>query len=116
MPANQSRPHLLAYDIADPRRLSRVHRSVKAYGMPLQYSVFLILASSHRLDQLLAELDAIIDPRADDIRVYPLPMRFDAEHFGRQWFPAGVDTSQAAPFTEALQALIEQQAVAESHP
>jgi CRISPR-associated protein Cas2 len=81
---------LLAYDIADPRRLVRVHRTVKQQGMPLQYSVFLIIATPAVLDGLLAELDDIIDPRADDIRVYPLPTRLDAEGYGRQFLPAGV--------------------------
>ena len=81
---------LLAYDIADPRRLARVHRTVKQQGMPLQYSVFLIADTPAVLDGLLAELDDIIDPRADDIRVYPLPTRLDAEGYGRQFLPAGV--------------------------
>ena len=81
---------LLAYDIADPRRLARVHRTVKRQGLPLQYSVFLIADTPAVLDGLLAELDDIIDPRADDIRVYPLPTRLDADSYGRQFLPMGV--------------------------
>ena len=81
---------LLAYDIADPRRLARVHRTVKRQGLPLQYSVFLIADTPAVLDGLLAELDDIIDPRADDIRVYPLPTRLDADSYGRQILPLGV--------------------------
>ncbi len=81
---------LLAYDIANPRRLARVHRTVKRQGLPLQYSVFLIADTPAVLDGLLAELDDIIDPRADDIRVYSLPSRLDADSFGRQFLPLGV--------------------------
>lgn len=32
--------YLLAYDIRHPRRLRRVHQIAKAWGDPLQYSVF----------------------------------------------------------------------------
>lgn len=81
---------LLAYDIADPRRLARVHRTVKQQGIPLQYSLFLIADTPSVLDGLLAELDDIIDPRADDVRVYTLPARLDATSLGRQSLPMGV--------------------------
>ncbi len=35
------RRHLIAYDIADPRRLRKVCKVMEAYGDRLQYSVFL---------------------------------------------------------------------------
>lgn len=35
------RRHLIAYDIAEPRRLRRVCKVMEAYGERLQYSVFL---------------------------------------------------------------------------
>jgi len=81
---------LLAYDIANPRRLARVHRRVKARGVPLQYSVFLVLDTPSGLDRLLREIDGLINAREDDIRVYPLPARLDAERYGRQFLPEGV--------------------------
>jgi CRISPR-associated protein Cas2 len=70
--------------------LGRVHRRVRRQGIPLQYSVFLIHATPAHLDDLLAALDALIDPRVDDIRVYPLPANLDAESYGRQFLPLGV--------------------------
>ena len=109
MPANQRRPYLLAYDIADPKRLTRVHRTVRSSGMALQYSVFLVVGSTRDLDRLLADLDAIIQPARDDIRVYPLPMQFDAEQYGRQWLPGGVDLPTDASLTQALLALVAEQ-------
>jgi len=81
---------LLAYDIANPKRLVRVHRQVRKRGLALQYSVFLLLDTPSGLDGLLGQLDRIIDGREDDIRVYPLPARLDAEHYGRQFLPEGV--------------------------
>ncbi len=92
MPANQTRLFLLAYDIANPKRLTQVHRTVRSRGLPLQYSVFLIPGTAAAIDALLAELDGIIEPAEDDIRVYPLPRVLDVEHYGRQWLPAGFGT------------------------
>lgn len=109
MPANQRRPYLLAYDIADPKRLVRVHRTVRGSGMALQYSVFLVVGNTRDLDQLLAALDDIIKPARDDIRVYPLPMQFDAEQYGRQWLPGGVDLPTDASLTQALLAMVAEQ-------
>lgn len=109
MPANQRRPYLLAYDIADPKRLTRVHRTVRSSGMALQYSVFLVVGTTRDLDRLLADLDAIIQPARDDIRVYPLPMQFDAEQYGRQWLPGGIDIPTDASLTQALLALVAKQ-------
>jgi len=109
MAANQRRPYLLAYDIADPKRLIRVHRTVRGSGMALQYSVFLVVGTSRDLDQLLAALDVIIKPTCDDIRVYPLPMQFDAEQYGRQWLPGGVDLPSDASLTQALLAMVAEQ-------
>lgn len=90
MPANKRTLYLLAYDIADPKRLTKVHRTVREYGAPLQYSVFLIPANAAVIDELLALLKDIIKPSLDDIRVYPLPTRLDLVRYGRQWLPEGV--------------------------
>ncbi|EIC21502.1 CRISPR-associated endonuclease Cas2 [Thiorhodovibrio frisius] len=109
MAANQIRPYLLAYDIADRKRLVRVHRTVKGYGMPLQYSVFLVVGTSRTLDELLGELDDIINPKEDDIRVYPLPLQFDADQYGRQWLPGGIDIPANAGLTDALAAMVNAQ-------
>lgn len=109
MAANQRRPYLLAYDIADPKRLTRVHRTVRRSGMALQYSVFLVVGTTRALDELLAELDDLIEPARDDIRVYPLPLEFDAEQYGRQWLPGGVDLPGDANLTQALLAMVAEQ-------
>lgn len=35
------RRYLVAYDIREPKRLRQVHKTMKAYGYALQYSVFI---------------------------------------------------------------------------
>lgn len=91
MAVHQPRLFLLAYDISDPDRLARVHRTVRRWGIPLQYSVFLLPISAADVDAVLGELAGIIDEKEDDVRVYPLPARLQWTHYGRQPFPEGVD-------------------------
>lgn len=90
MPKAKLTLHLLCYDIADPERLVKVHRTVRAQGLPLQYSVFLVPATAAAIDSLLHDLAGIIDPIHDDIRCYPLPQRPDLVHYGRQWLSHGI--------------------------
>ena len=92
MAKNRTQLHVLAYDISmDPKRLVEVHRTVRRWGIPLQYSVFLVPATPAKIDALLAELDAIIDPKLDDIRVYPLPSQVDIVQLGRGTGDTGFD-------------------------
>lgn len=65
--------YLVTYDIADPRRLSRVFRYLKKQGVPVQYSVFLVESSAVQLNHVMAHIAKIIHPDADDVRAYRLP-------------------------------------------
>jgi CRISPR-associated protein Cas2 len=106
MPMHQTKLFLLAYDIADPARLQQVHRTVKAVGIPVQYSVFLIPADAEGVDALLSRLDAIIEPKLDDVRVYPLPQRLDVTRYGRQNFPIGVELALAEQVQAAFISIV----------
>ncbi|CAK0741769.1 CRISPR-associated protein Cas2 [Gammaproteobacteria bacterium] len=75
---------ILCYDIADPKRLGRVHRYMVSQGIPLQYSVFLLRANKPQVQRILDRLSEIIDDRKDDIRVYPLPTEVDVVCLGRR--------------------------------
>lgn len=81
---------LLCYDIADPRRLGRVHRYMKDQGIAFQYSVFQLRASHAQLDMVIDRLKQLIDPREDDIRIYPLHKRPRKVTIGRCSWLAGV--------------------------
>ena len=107
MPSNQVRLHLLTYDIADPKRLAKVHRTVKRVGIPLQYSVFVIPGTQAVLDTLLDELNEIIEPRDDDIRVYTLPTRVQVNRLGRQRLAEGVMLVGNGPIDRALSTLVQ---------
>ncbi len=90
MPVNKPHVYLIAYDIADPRRLSKVHRILKKQGLPLQYSVFNVVMTRTRVEQLLARIEGEIKKTEDDVRCYRLPANAKTDSLGRQYFPEDV--------------------------
>lgn len=90
MSSSQAVLHLVCYDICDPQRLLRVNRFLRDQGVPLQYSVFAVPLTPRQADRLTGELEALINPRQDDVRIYPLPAEPDLVSFGLQTFPDGV--------------------------
>ena len=86
--ARQRRLYLICYDIAeDPKRLSRVARYLGKFAWRVQYSVFVGSFFEHSLEGVLRGLEAIIDPRKDDVRCYPLPEKAEVVLMGPQIFP-----------------------------
>jgi CRISPR-associated protein Cas2 len=96
MPIDTPRLYLVCYDIADPKRLGRVHRYLRRLGMPLQYSVFTVLLSPRRRPRLLQGISKYIDPLEDDVRLYPLSERLERVTLGRQILPHGVFLPEGA--------------------
>lgn len=82
--------YLIAYDIANPRRLGKVHRLLKKQGLPVQYSVFTVVIKRPRLLRLLARIEERIDADEDDVRCYRLPSNTDTVTLGKQYFPEDV--------------------------
>ncbi|MCC7083021.1 MAG: CRISPR-associated endonuclease Cas2 [Burkholderiales bacterium] len=89
MVQNASREWLIAYDIANKRRLSRLHRFIVKHAVPLQYSLYWYKGSSMQLDRLLHGIEARIDKGHDDVRVYPIPERASVDCVGRTSLPGG---------------------------
>lgn len=81
---------LVCYDIADPRRLARVWRAVCEFGVPMQYSVFWARLGSEELKSAMGAVARRINPRADDVRFYPLPENVQITGLGRDVLPLGV--------------------------
>lgn len=82
--------YLICYDIANPRRLARVHRRIVKHALFVQLSVYYLQGSKEALQKLLDELSEVIDPRYDDVRAYPVEPLHKARHWGRQWLPEGI--------------------------
>ncbi|WP_315783305.1 MULTISPECIES: CRISPR-associated endonuclease Cas2 [unclassified Bradyrhizobium] len=80
---NGRRTHLIAYDVRSPRRLARVARALTECGHRQQYSVFAADLTEPARAQLMARLRKLIDPAADDLRIYLIPDAPRGGWFGR---------------------------------
>lgn len=81
---------LIAYDIADPRRLGRSFRYLRKHAIPVQYSVFMVHCSRAKLGNILKGLEKHIHAREDDVRAYRIPEPIRADRLGGSVFPEGV--------------------------
>lgn len=68
----QRRRYLVAYDIRDQKRLRLVWQTMKGYGEPLQYSVFICDLSRGEKSGMKFRLGAIIDHGIDSVAVVDL--------------------------------------------
>lgn len=73
MPLNEIAAWIIAYDIAEPRRLARVCKAVLKTAAPVQYSLYMALATQNEMNALAMELSAIIHHAQDDVRIYRIP-------------------------------------------
>lgn len=76
--------YLVAYDIACPKRLGRVHRYLKKRLTATQYSVFTGPLRPWELRALVADLHALIHVKQDDVRIYALSGSAQIVTMGRQ--------------------------------
>ena len=90
MALNQARNWLIAYDIADPRRLRRAYRFLCEHAVPVQYSVFATRAAPMKLGIIRAGLAAIVDAGEDDVRMYPVPEPANLVVCGKKALPEGL--------------------------
>ena len=63
---------VVAYDIANPKRLRRVARAMKQYGARVQESVFECRLEQPQLAQLISAMKDIIKHREDKVTIYRL--------------------------------------------
>ena len=63
---------VIAYDISDNQRRTRLHKALKHFGFAVQESVFECHLTDGQLARLKGMVAALIDPRVDHVRVYYL--------------------------------------------
>jgi len=73
-----------------------MHRRLKRFGIPIQYSVFHASLTDAKLREIIAMINCVIDPKRDDVRIYPLPRDGWARSVGRAVLPPGL-TCTALP-------------------
>lgn len=64
--------YLVAYDIREDRRLRAVHKTMKCYGDPLQYSVFLCDLDPSERVHMKADLRMVMNERVDSVAIVEL--------------------------------------------
>ncbi len=67
--------YLVAYDIADEKRLVRVAKKMESYGVRVQKSIFEAALDPASKTKLQAALLELIDPEEDGVKFFPLCAR-----------------------------------------
>lgn len=80
---------LVAYDIAEPRRLGRIGRLSARHAVRVQQSLYLHLSGDAAFDAFWLLLAAEIEPREDDIRAWRLTENTAVWVMGRSPLPPG---------------------------
>jgi CRISPR-associated protein Cas2 len=63
---------VICYDIPDTKRRTRLHKTLKSYGQPVQYSVFECDLSPRQLQRMAKAVRDVIEPGQDNVRYYRL--------------------------------------------
>jgi len=64
--------YVVAYDIPDDRRRTRVHKILSGFGKWTQYSVFECFLSEKERVALMEKLKRVLKAGEDSVRLYPL--------------------------------------------
>lgn len=83
MTREDSRRTLIAYDIVDDRRRTRVAKCLERHGDRVQYSVFIVDAAPARMIRLLGQLRALMEESEDSLLLCDLGLvaRLDERQF-----------------------------------
>ncbi len=76
---NAEHAYIVAYDISDRRRWSRVFKLMKGYGRWLQLSVFHCRLDGGRRSEMAMALETVIDRGADHVVILDLGPAEDVE-------------------------------------
>lgn len=63
---------LVAYDISDDKRRTRLHNALLDFGTPVQYSVFECLLDAKGQERMKKKVLRVIRPQKDQVRFYHL--------------------------------------------
>ncbi len=67
---------IIAYDIADAKRLKKIAKLIEKNAMRIQYSLYIFYdATQEEIVKLLEKVTKIHDQKYDDIRVYKVKNR-----------------------------------------
>ena len=61
---------VVVYDISNDKRRTRLHKTLKNYGSPVQYSVFECLLGKDEIKKMKRDVRKILRPKSDHLRYY----------------------------------------------
>lgn len=89
------RCYLVCYDIRDDKRLRRVHKLMKAYGEPWQYSVFYCTLKAIDRVRLETALRETMNLKADQVLIVDLGGNEDAARDSSTFLGVGVPEQES---------------------
>ncbi|MGZ3616044.1 MAG: CRISPR-associated endonuclease Cas2 [Ktedonobacteraceae bacterium] len=66
----QSSLYVVAYDISDDKRRTKIHKILKGFGQWTEFSLFECFLTKKELLQMQAKLDKYLDSNTDKVRIY----------------------------------------------
>ena len=69
---SQTMLYIIAYDVPDNKRRTKIHKMLCGFGEWTQYSLFECFLDAKELVRLRAKLQDLVDPQQDSVRLYPL--------------------------------------------
>ena len=67
--------YVVAYDMPDTKRRTRLMKALKGFGIHTQFSVFECDLDDHEYERMMAAINIIIKPAEDAVKVYGLCAR-----------------------------------------
>lgn len=89
------RCYLVCYDIRDPKRLRRIHKLMKAYGEPWQYSVFYCTLKAIDRVRLETALRETMNLKEDQVLIVNLGGNEDAARESSTFLGAGIPEQES---------------------
>ena len=72
IPSTQTMCYIIAYDISEDRRRTKIHKILSGFGKWTQYSLFECFLSKKEFILLKAKLAKYLGDPKDSVRFYPL--------------------------------------------
>ncbi len=72
MASSQTTCYIIAYDIPDDRRRTKIHKILSGFGTWTQYSLFECFLSKKELVLLKSKLAKHVEATRDSVRFYPV--------------------------------------------
>lgn len=75
--------YLIAYDIADQKRLHQAHKKVEAFAIGGQKSFYECWLTEHEMSKFKSEVNNLIEPFDDCVFIFRIPDNVEPMLFGK---------------------------------